>query len=535
MARSRKSVDGALSEALLAAGVTAHAAATPGPVRPLAVAFSGGLDSTVLLHAAARVLGPARVLALHVHHGLQPAADRWVAHCTEQAHGLGVACRALRARGAPGRGDSVEQWARVERYALLMQAARDAQAAALLTAHHADDQLETVLLALARGCGLDGLTGIAARDLRDGVLLLRPLLVLDRAALLQDALERGLAWVEDPSNRDESLPRNAVRARVLPVLRTVLPQLGAQLPDALAALREARETVDAVAACDLAAAVRAAVRNGPPPGPVAEADRSAPAVPPPGLGRRASAVPSATLDRRKTAGSNATLDHRTPAAPIAALDRSTLAALPPARQSAALRGWLAALGAPPPSRTKLAEMRAQLVTGEAPHAELVHAGWRLLRYRDLLCAARPEALVPMTPARLRWRGEPELALPGGGRLRFLPVESGLDPAWLQRCELRIAAVPSSQRLRIDPRRPSRTLKNLRQEAGVPSWLRARFPGVWVDARLLLAAPFGMDRDPAWPTTRPGVAVRWSPADADVLCAAFEDPDPPLSGSAAAGC
>jgi len=229
------------------------------------------------------------------------------------------------------------------------------------------------------------------------------------------------------------------------------------------------------------------------------------------------------------------VDRSTLAAPFAPLDRSTLAALPPARQTAALRAWLAGLGTSPPSRAKAAEMRAQLVTGEAVHAELVHAGWHVLRYRDLLCAVRPEAVAPATAVRLRWRGEPELTLPGGGRLRFLPVDNGLDPGWLQSRELRIDAVPSSQRLRTDPRRPSRTLKNLRQEAGVPSWLRARFSGVWVGERLLLAAPFGMDRDPAWPAASPGVALRWLPDDADALCAAFAADDQPLPGSARAEC
>jgi tRNA(Ile)-lysidine synthase len=473
MARSRKSVDEALSEALREADSLAG---------PFAVAFSGGLDSTVLLHAAARSLGAQRVLALHVHHGLQPQAPEWVRHCEAQAHALGVAFRALYAQGAPARGDSVEQWARAQRYALLLGAARETSAAALLTAHHADDQLETLLLALSRGCGLDGLTGIAARDRRDGVRLLRPLLEIDRAGLAGYAHAHGLRWVDDPSNLDESLPRNAVRARVLPALRAVLPQLAVQLPDALSALREARETVDAVAAADLEAA-----------------------QPPGARGERASDAADT-----ETGG----------CAAITALDRRRLVSLPPARQTAALRAWLVGLGTPPPSRSKAAELREQLLAGSGAHAELSHSGWRVLRHRDRLCAVRPEALAPLTRGTLRWQGEPALPLPGGGRLLFEPVPEGLDPAWLRARELRIDTVPSSERLRPDPRRSSRTLKNLRQEAGVPSWLRGRFPGVWVDARLLLAAPFGMDRDPRWPVSIPGVVLRWAPDAADTLCSPF---------------
>ena len=114
MARSRKSVDELIGAALAAsdpagpaaASDPADASAAADPSRPWAVAFSGGLDSTVLLHAVVRVAGPARVLALHVHHGLQPAADAWVAHGEAVASRLGIAFRALRARGAPARGDS---------------------------------------------------------------------------------------------------------------------------------------------------------------------------------------------------------------------------------------------------------------------------------------------------------------------------------------------------------------------------------------------------------------------------------------------
>ncbi len=289
MARSRKSVDELTAAALAAVAAAAAAAAAadpdagtsrpdpspapgtrpaedsrpagdarPAPGKgPWAVGFSGGLDSTVLLHALVRVAGASRVLALHVDHGLQTASGAWAAHCEAVCARLGVRCLVLRAEGAPARGDSVERWARTERYRLLRAAAREARAAALLTAHHADDQLETVLLALARGSGLDGLTGIAARDVRHGVVLLRPLLALDRAALEADARARGLEWVEDPSNADPAFARNALRARAMPALRAALPGLAAQLPDALALLAQARGTLDALAQADLAGAVPA--------------------------------------------------------------------------------------------------------------------------------------------------------------------------------------------------------------------------------------------------------------------------------------
>ena len=444
MARSRRPVDEALRQALASLGASAAS--------PVAVAYSGGLDSSVLLAAAASAVGPSRVLALHVHHGLQPAAEGWASHCAARARATGLPLRVLRAQGAPQPGDSVEQWARGERYRLLLAATREAGAVALLTGHHADDQLETLLLALSRGCGLDGLTGIAPADERDGVRLLRPLLEFDRPTLQAYAVAHGLDWVEDPSNLDERLPRNAVRARVLPVLRETLPGLAAQLPTALASLREAREVVDAVAATDLAGA----------------------------------RITGTQLDRRRLAG------------------------LPAARLSAALRGWTAALGALPPNRARLAQMRAQLVNGPGPHAEIRHGGWRLLRHRDALSALPTGALAPLQPVSRAWSGEAEWRLPGAGRLRFTSAPGGLDPQWLRGCVLRVDAVPSSARLRPDPDGPSRSLKNLRQEAGVPTWGRTLLPGVWVGGRLLYAAGFGLDRSADWPIAAVGVVPSWCP-------------------------
>jgi tRNA(Ile)-lysidine synthase len=454
MARSRTSVDDALGAAL-AAPDAADPSAAADARRPWAVAWSGGLDSTVLLHATVRLAGPSRVLALHVHHGLQPAADDWVGHCAARAAGLGVAFRALRAEGAPRRGDSVERWAREVRYRLLLEAAREARAAALLTAHHADDQLETLLLALARGCGLDGLTGIAPRDRREGVALLRPLLGLERTALAADARARGLDWVEDPSNADPAFARSAVRTRVLPALREALPGLPAQVHDALDALRQARAAIDEIAARDLAAA-------------------------------------------RDAAGG---------------LDRRPLAALSGPRRAAALRAWIAGLGAAPPSRARLAQIGAQLLDGRAARGEVVHAGWRLARYRDALLAG--PAHEPAATARtLRWRGEARIALGRDGELRFEPVATGLAPDWLAAQSLRIGPAGSAERLRPRAGRPRRTLKNLRQEAGVPPWRREAYPAVWAGDRLLLAAPFGLDRSDDWPSASPGIEIAWAPSPGD---------------------
>lgn len=457
MARSRKSVDALIGAALAAPGARDGEG-------PLAVAFSGGLDSTVLLHAATSCLGASRVLALHVHHGLQPQADAWVAHCAARAAALGVAFRTLHAAGAPAPGESIEGWAREVRYALLLAAAREAGACALTTAHHADDQAETLLLALGRGCGLDGLTGISPFDRRKGVVLLRPLLELGRDALLEHALSQGLDWVEDPSNADMQVARSALRRQGLPALESVLPGWAQAAPATVQALRDARAIVDERAAQDLSAAV---------------------------------------------ASGGATL---------VALDRRVLASLPGVRIDAVLRAWLSALGETAPSRAKLAEVRAQLVDGECSSAVQRHGAHWLYRYRDLLWADRGPLPSEPGPRALQWSGEAALQLGDAGTLCFESASEGLDADWLRTCTLHVGPIASSARLRREAGGPSRTIKNLRQEAGLPPALRAAFPGVSVNGRLLWAAPFGRDRDPVWPTAARGIALRFEPAASSPACA-----------------
>jgi tRNA(Ile)-lysidine synthase len=203
----------------------------PGPVL---VGFSGGLDSTVLLHAASRVARSAsahRIVALHVNHGLQPGADAWEAHCARVAAELGVAFTARRV--AVQRRGSLEAAARRARYAVFSDCL-ETPGACLLLAHHRDDQAETGLLRLLQGRGLYGMP--AERPLGAGRLL-RPLLGLSRQALERYARSQGLRWIDDPSNADPVHDRNFVRHQVLPGLRERFPAIDEALLQAIAARR----------------------------------------------------------------------------------------------------------------------------------------------------------------------------------------------------------------------------------------------------------------------------------------------------------
>jgi tRNA(Ile)-lysidine synthase len=225
------------------------------PSLPLAVAVSGGADSTALLVACAQ-RWPGQVRAIHVHHGLQPAADDFERHCLAlcAAWGVPLAVRRVDARHAPG--ESPEAAARHARYEAFRSVVQEewAQHAIqdIAIAQHADDQAETLLLALSRGAGLPGLAAMPARRLRDGITYHRPLLGVPGAELRAWLVDRGLSWVEDPTNADEQFTRNRIRARLLPALEAAFPRFRATFARSAAHAAQAQQLLDEVAAQDLA-------------------------------------------------------------------------------------------------------------------------------------------------------------------------------------------------------------------------------------------------------------------------------------------
>ncbi|ODS97172.1 MAG: tRNA lysidine(34) synthetase TilS [Lautropia sp. SCN 69-89] len=438
----------------------------------LLVAFSGGRDSTVLLDALVRLRGPAQLVAWHVHHGLQPDADRWLAWCEREAARYGVRFGHTRLGPAPVRGENIEAWAREARYAALWAALARCRADALLTAHHADDQVETVFMRLARGSGPEALGGMAPAEHRPAGWLLRPLLGVGRDCIDACAKARELHWVEDPMNADEALLRTTLRARVLPALAAAVPGLRDNVLRSAALLRETGQALRAAAAADLQAA-------------------------------------GMTVDLR-------------------ALDRCTLAALPPLRRNEAVREWFRLLGLPMPTQARLAQWVAQMLLGGSASASVEVAPLRFRRYRDRIAAepadARDWRRDPPPPVALRWRGEAVIELPGwAGRLsvRASDEPGAVGAAWLAAQPLEIRSSPAGARLRPRPGGPSRTLKNLYQERGVPPWLRAALPAVFAGERLIYAAGLGMDASEP-PVEGERVRLHWRPDDlGDPRSAGFE--------------
>ncbi len=220
------------------------------PPGPLAVAFSGGADSTALLHAAV-ALGLRPVVALHVHHGLQAAADGFAAHAERTAQALNVPLRLARVDARPEPGQSPEDAARQWRYQALAQLASEAPAASVvLLGQHADDQAETVLLALSRGAGLPGLAAMPERFERHGTGFGRPLLAVPGEVLRQDLTDAGHRWIDDPTNTDPRYTRNRIRHQLLPAWRDTLGDAVPALARTARHAAQAQRLLDELAALD---------------------------------------------------------------------------------------------------------------------------------------------------------------------------------------------------------------------------------------------------------------------------------------------
>ena len=225
------------------------------PVLPLLVGYSGGADSTALLTACA-ARWPGQVRALHVHHGLQSAADDFLRHCETACAQIGVPLTVRHVAAAHAPGQSPEDAARLARRAAFLAVAAETSVlgtvGSVALAHHADDQVETLLLALSRGAGLPGLRAMPARWTREGVTFHRPLLAVHAADIRAWLAERGVGFVTDPTNGDERYTRNRIRARLLPALDGAFPQFRETFARSIAHAAQAQGLLDELAEADLA-------------------------------------------------------------------------------------------------------------------------------------------------------------------------------------------------------------------------------------------------------------------------------------------
>lgn len=394
------------------------------------VALSGGLDSTCLLHAAAAVRDrlPGPLSAAHLDHGLNPDSGRWVAHCRALCAGLGVplVTRRLCVERRPG--ESLEASARDARYLALASLLGAGEL--LLTAQHQDDQAETLLLALLRGSGPDGLAAMpAVSDLGPGRLV-RPLLGVPRTLLEAYAHDRGLHWVEDPSNASLVFDRNYIRREIMPLLRARWPAASLTLARSASHCAEAARLIQSQAHQGLEGL--AGTRSG-------------------------------TLSIQR------------------------LARLDPAQARVILRLWLRRLGLPLPDRPRLIRILSEVLLAREDSNPLVAwPGCEIRRYRGDLFALAPLPARP-PPGPLNWGGG-SLVLPWPlGALAQVPVEWAPLGGALHAYPLRVHFGLEGQWCLPPGARHRRPLKKLFQEAGIPAWLRPYVPLIFAGEQLVAVA------------------------------------------------
>ncbi|MCQ4233795.1 tRNA lysidine(34) synthetase TilS [Pseudomonas stutzeri] len=405
------------------------------------VAFSGGLDSTVLLQLLAdlarrEALPPLR--AIHVHHGLQSAADAWPEHCRRVCTALGIPLEVVRVQVEAGR--SLEQAARQARYTAIEMRLEEGEV--LLTAQHRDDQAETLLFRLLRGAGVRGLAAMPARRRLGRGWLMRPLLDVSRGELEAHARRLGLAWVEDPSNDSLDFSRNYLRHQVMPMLAQRWPQSATTLARTAAHMTEAQRLLDELAEMDLAMM----------------------------------APPTAYAWL-----------------PVPSLMLGPMLSLSPARQRNALRHWLASFTALPDSEHWQGwESLCSAAVDATPVWRL--AAGELHRCGDRLWWLSGCWLRPVVGPVFWHDPNQSLQLPDNGSVRIAGVAA---PA---RYEVRYRQ--GGEVLQV-PGRGSRDLKRLLNEVGVPRFVRARLPLLYVDGQLvgvanlpgLRALPLAFDWQP----------------------------------------
>ena len=397
----------------------------------VAIAFSGGVDSTVLAFTLVQARRKfAQLRLLHVDHGLQSASVEWSAHCARLAREWRVPFVALSAEIKRKRGESPEASARDARYALLSQAMQPGEV--LVTAQHRDDQVETLLLQLFRGAGVAGLAAMPAIAPFGPGRIARPLLETPRAQILEYARRHQLLWVEDPTNEQTAFGRNFLRHRVMPAIRERWPGVDVAIARSASHMADAQQLLDAQAQADLATA-----------------------------------------------------------ADGAGLNVAALRALPAARRRNVVRAFMARAGLETPQANWLREITGPMLAARADaHPELKLPRGALLRRAGrlelrLTSRAGASASIEIFSKSWRWHADRLLIVNEAGDSLALQDDAAGDidldkvPA-----QLTLRARRGGERLRPGARARTQAVKSLLQAAKIPVDERARVPLLFAGDRLI---------------------------------------------------
>jgi tRNA(Ile)-lysidine synthase len=476
---------GAAASGAAASGAAASGAALiPVPTR-VAIAYSGGLDSSALLDLAQRHAQTHAITlyAFHIHHGISPNADAWLLHCEHTCAERAIHFDARRVTFDANDKHGTEAAARKARYGALGELCRTHGVQLLLTAHHQDDQAETVLLQLLRGSGVAGLSGMddanGAPELlaNADVVMARPLLSASRRQLAAHVAEYQLGHVEDESNDDPRYARNALRHQVMPALALAFPGFQQRFARSAQHAQATQRLLTELGEQDL----------------------------------------THCLDGD-------------------AVDIGKLRLLSQDRSYNLLRHWFAKRHLRMPSTAWLAQMLTQLLSARADAQLLIaHPECDVRRYRDRLYLMPKRVRLPGMPdpddeafpghgwpsaemqdrqqaasgQTFHWQGEAQIAFfDYGGVLHFDRAESGFDAQWLREQPLTIDFRKGGERLKLAANRPTRALKYHYQACDVPAWERPRLPLVSNSAALLFVAGVGMDSRHLSAAGAPCIALRW---------------------------
>lgn len=419
------------------------------------VAFSGGMDSTAMLHALAAIRDalPCNLGAVHINHGIQPDASAWALQCAAVCERLDVQYVSHTVDGKAGTGESPEAAARHARYRALADWLPEGHY--LLTAQHRDDQAETLLLQLLRGCGVAGMAAMPEQKVFGKGVLLRPLLAVTRAELVAYANNHKLEWIEDSSNTNTAIDRNFLRHNIIPDLKIRWPALAESLSRAAQHCSEAVAILDETAQSDLVQASRDS--------------------------------------------------HR--------LELHAVMQLSLARQHNLLRYWLKTLCGTTPSTAVLARiMKDLLACREDAEPVLQFAGYELHRYREMLYLLT-ERPLPANKSNWLWRTDAPLNLPGGSCLSVVPTEgSGLSADSVARAVVQVGYRQGGERCQPAGRHHHHALKKLFQEYGIPPWERRQIPLIYLDRQLAAVADLWVCEPFCARAAEPGLKIIWSGHD-----------------------
>ncbi len=421
-------------------------------IKTWVLAYSGGLDSQVLLHLLHQQGLP--LSAIYIDHGLQAESHHWAQHCAEQCRQRDIPFRSIAVNAQPEKGESPEAAARAARYAAL--AKHITEGVCLVTAQHLDDQAETVLLQLLRGGGAAGLSAMPLINTFAGGWHCRPLLATSREAIHHYAQEQRLPWVEDPSNQSQHYDRNYLRHSVLPEMRQRWPAVDRTLGQFAEQQAENSRLLDVLAEQDSIGCVLT--------------DNS--------------------------------------------LDIEQLRGLDEARRRNVLRYWLRLQHCPMPSRAILQQLVSQM-TGHThdTHLCVSWADVEVRRFRDRLYSLKQSAHEASQV--FDWSGRGVLQLDSIGRqLSLEKTESSdampyvIDASRLG-LSLQVRFRQGGERIQPAGRQGHRDLKSLFQEAGIPAWQRDRIPLLYVGDQLVAVVGYWVAQE--WAVKGPGVWPRMQPA------------------------